>query len=121
MPIARWWRDAEAARAVFGDALPVLPVPLVRPPRPGSPDPENAAAVIASIEQATKLALAGVAAGVVTNPIHKSTLYGVGFPYPGHTEFLAALTGADAAGDDAGEPRPAGGAGHRACLTAPHA
>lgn len=37
--------------------------------------------------------MAGDAAAVVTNPIHKSTLYGVGFAYPGHTEFLAALTG----------------------------
>ena len=84
----------DAAGAVFRDALPVLPVPLRSTPLPGSPDPANAAAVIASIEQATKLALAGIAAGVVTNPIHKSTLYGVGFPYPGHTEFLADLTGA---------------------------
>jgi 4-hydroxythreonine-4-phosphate dehydrogenase len=33
-------------------------------------------------------------AAVVTNPIHKSTLYGTGFAYPGHTEFLAHLTGA---------------------------
>jgi 4-hydroxythreonine-4-phosphate dehydrogenase len=38
--------------------------------------------------------MAGKAAAVVTNPIHKSTLYGIGFPHPGHTEFLAALTGA---------------------------
>jgi 4-hydroxythreonine-4-phosphate dehydrogenase len=79
--------------AVFAEALGVLPVPLAAPPRPGVPDPANAAAVIASIEQATKAALAGTARGVVTNPIHKSTLYGAGFPYPGHTEFLAALTG----------------------------
>ena len=84
----------DAAGAVFRDALPVLSVPLAAVPCPGTPDPVNAAAVIASIEQATMLALAGTAAGVVTNPIHKSTLYGAGFPYPGHTEFLAALTGA---------------------------
>jgi 4-hydroxythreonine-4-phosphate dehydrogenase len=82
-----------AGGAVFAEALPVLPVPLAAPPRPGVPDPANAASVIASIEQATKAALAGTAAGIVTNPIHKSTLYGTGFPYPGHTEFLAALTG----------------------------
>lgn len=78
----------------FAEALPVLPVRLAVPSRPGHPDPANAAAVIASIEQATKLALSGEAAAVVTNPIHKSTLYGTGFAYPGHTEFLAALTGA---------------------------
>jgi 4-hydroxythreonine-4-phosphate dehydrogenase len=85
---------AGAAGAVFREALPVLPIKLAAPPVPGQADPANAAAVIASIERATKLTLAGEAAAVVTNPIHKSTLYGVGFPYPGHTEFLAALTGA---------------------------
>ena len=83
---------AGAAAAVFRDALPVLPIKLGAIPRPGHADPANAAAVIASIEQATKLTLAGETAAVVTNPIHKSTLYGTGFAYPGHTEFLAALT-----------------------------
>ena len=78
----------------FADALPVLPIRLAVPAIPGTPNPANAAAVIASIEQATKLTLAGEAAAVVTNPIHKSTLYGTGFAHPGHTEFLAALTGA---------------------------
>jgi len=85
---------AGAAGAVFRDALPVLPIKLGTPPVPGRADPANAQAVIASIEQATKLTLAGETAAVVTNPIHKSTLYGIGFPHPGHTEFLAALTNA---------------------------
>lgn len=80
----------DAAR--FADALPVLPVRLAAPPLPGRPDPANAPAVIASIEQATKLALAGAVGAVVTNPINKAALYHAGFPYPGHTEFLAALT-----------------------------
>jgi len=31
---------------------------------------------------------------MVTNPINKAALYQAGFHYPGHTEFLAALTGA---------------------------
>ena len=30
----------------------------------------------------------------MTNPINKAALYQAGFAYPGHTEFLAALTGA---------------------------
>ena len=50
--------------------------------------------MVASIERATALALAGAAGGVVTNPINKAALYQAGFAYPGHTEFLAALTGA---------------------------
>jgi len=77
----------------FGDALPVLPVKLQAPPQPGKPDAANAPAVIAAIEQAVAFARAGVVGGMVTNPIHKAALYGAGFKYPGHTEFVAALCG----------------------------
>jgi 4-hydroxythreonine-4-phosphate dehydrogenase len=45
-----------------------------------------------AIELATRLTQSGETAAVVTNPISKATLYGAGFKYPGHTEFLAALT-----------------------------
>ncbi|HYZ63268.1 MAG TPA: 4-hydroxythreonine-4-phosphate dehydrogenase PdxA [Acetobacteraceae bacterium] len=82
------------ARAVFADALPVLPTKLAVPARPGHPDPANAGPVLASIEQAVRLAQDGQASAVVTNPISKATLYRAGFPHPGHTEFLGALTGA---------------------------
>jgi len=37
------------------------------------------------------MALAGRTRAVVTNPIHKKSLYQAGFHYPGHTEFLASL------------------------------
>ncbi len=84
----------DAAGAIFPNALPVLPIKLGARPVFGTPDPANAPAVIASIEQSVRLVQAGLAAAVVTNPIHKSTLTGAGFAYPGHTEFLAALTGA---------------------------
>ncbi len=84
----------ESAELIFADALPVLPVVLPGTPRPGRPDIANAPAVIASIKRATKLARDGGVSGVVTNPINKAALYHAGFAYPGHTEFLAALTGA---------------------------
>jgi 4-hydroxythreonine-4-phosphate dehydrogenase len=80
------------ARRVFPDRLPVLPLPLAVPARAGHPDTRNAAAVIASIETAVRLTRAGETSAVVTNPIAKSVLYQAGFSYPGHTEFLAALT-----------------------------
>ncbi len=82
-----------AAAAVFPGALPVLGQRLPAPAVAGRPDPANGAAVTASIERAVELALAGQAAGLVTNPIHKRTLYDSGFAYPGHTELLAALAG----------------------------
>lgn len=84
---------AAAAADIFHEALPVLPVRLAAPAVPGRPDKANARAVISSIERATDLALRGVVGGVVTNPINKAALYDAGFEYPGHTEFLAALTG----------------------------
>ena len=83
-----------AAVSVFADALPVLSVTLAVPPSAGHPNAVNAPAVVASIEQATRLAMAGGVGAVVTNPINKAALYDAGFAYPGHTEFLAALTGA---------------------------
>jgi 4-hydroxythreonine-4-phosphate dehydrogenase len=82
---------AEAATA-FRHALPVLPCPLATSaPPPGHPDPGHAAAVIRSIDEAVKLALAGAVAGIVTNPIQKETLYAAGFRHEGHTDYLADL------------------------------
>ncbi|MBX2856300.1 MAG: 4-hydroxythreonine-4-phosphate dehydrogenase PdxA [Rhodobacteraceae bacterium] len=95
-PVARLDQPEQAA-ATFPDALPVLPEPLPGPPIvPGAPNPAHAAATIRSIERAVVLARSGMARAVVTNPINKKALYdGAGFPYPGHTEFLAALGGVD--------------------------
>jgi 4-hydroxythreonine-4-phosphate dehydrogenase len=78
----------------FADALPVLPLHLDEPATPGTPSGANAPAIIASIEQAVRLTQSGAALAVVTNPISKEVLLNAGFPHPGHTEFLAALTGA---------------------------
>jgi len=83
---------AKDAAAAFADALPVLDLPLTAQVTPGQPTPAAAAQVIAWIERAVALALAGEAAGVVTAPIAKATLYEAGFAYPGHTEFVGALT-----------------------------
>jgi 4-hydroxythreonine-4-phosphate dehydrogenase len=93
VPIAEISAPAEAP-AIFPNALPVLPVKLAEPPHPGRPNKANAHAVIASIERATAFCLSSEASGMVTNPINKAALYDAGFAYPGHTEFLAALTGA---------------------------
>jgi len=62
--------------------------------KPGKPHSANAAAVTEAIEIAAAACLAGEAAAMVTAPIHKAVLNAAGFTFPGHTEFLAHLTGA---------------------------
>ncbi|WP_336763184.1 4-hydroxythreonine-4-phosphate dehydrogenase PdxA [Asaia sp. VD9] len=85
--------NVDQALAVFDEALPVLPCLLPGKVIPGQPDTAMAGAVIASIEQATRLALQGDVTAVVTNPISKLVLKQGGFGFPGHTEFLASLCG----------------------------
>lgn len=58
----------------------------------GSPDIANAPLVIEAIETAVHLAKTGDVRGIVTCPIAKANLYDAGFSYPGHTEFLGALS-----------------------------
>jgi 4-hydroxythreonine-4-phosphate dehydrogenase len=60
----------------------------------GRPDAAAAPAIMQSIERAVNLVQQGTASAVVTNPIAKAVLYGAGFPFPGHTEYLAALASA---------------------------
>jgi len=90
VPILAIKELAEAAET-FATALPVRPVPLPARPHPGVPDPANAPAVIAAIEEATQAVVCGQAAALITNPIAKHVLAQAGFAYPGHTDFLAAL------------------------------
>jgi len=80
------------ASAVFAEALPVLNSPLLHPPVPGAPSADAAPSIARWIETAVGLALSGDAAGVVTAPIAKATLYAGGFRHPGHTEFVGELT-----------------------------
>jgi len=46
-----------------------------------------------AVEAAAKLALSGEVDAIVTAPAHKHALHIAGFPYPGHTEWLAQLAG----------------------------
>jgi 4-hydroxythreonine-4-phosphate dehydrogenase len=72
--------------------LHVIPISWKAAPIAGVPDPANAPQVIDAIRKAVLWSQLGTAAGIVTNPIQKSSLYDAGFAYPGHTEFLASLS-----------------------------
>jgi len=81
-------RPAESYCYVSEIDWPVLP-------EPGTPAAANAPVIISAIEQAVEQVKQGRFSALVTNPIAKSVLYQHGFEFPGHTEFLAALDGAD--------------------------
>ncbi len=83
----------EETQRHFSSKLPVLPLALPEAVAPGLPSTANASAVIGAIERAVQLVQAGLAGALVTNPIHKQTLYRAGFDFPGHTEYLAHLAG----------------------------
>jgi 4-hydroxythreonine-4-phosphate dehydrogenase len=60
-----------------------------------------------SVETAVRMALQGEVDAIVTAPAHKHALHLAGFPYPGHTEWLAHLAGdVDVAMMLAAEPEP---------------
>ena len=83
---------AEAATSA-ADTLPLLPHDFAAPARPGLPAAENAQGVIDVIARGVDLVRMGAAAALCTAPIHKKALKdGAGFAFPGHTEYLAALT-----------------------------
>lgn len=85
--------DISEATAVFAAALPVL--------RPSAGNAaasdDNAAVAIAAIDTAIALCRSGDCAAMVTNPIHKKTLWDSGFKFPGHTEYIADACGGGSA------------------------
>lgn len=91
-PIARITDMAEVTRC-FADALPVLTVEDAGEIEPGAPDADGARCALHSLELAVGLARSGAASALVTGPVSKAQLYGVGFTHPGQTEFVAERCG----------------------------
>lgn len=60
---------------------------------PGKATPAGGRAAGLSLDLACDLCLRGLAKGMVTLPLNKAMLMAAGFPFPGHTEFLAAKAG----------------------------
>ena len=84
--------DPAAAAACFAQGLPVLHRPLAEHPAAGKISTATAPQVIAAIDEAVALAMAGQASAIVTNPIQKEALYAAGFRHQGHTDYLAHLS-----------------------------
>lgn len=72
---------------------------------PGKPTAETARAALDALEQAAAMLASGEIDAVVTAPVGKEGLHGLGFDFPGQTEFFAARLGCD---------------NHAMCLTGHH-
>ena len=83
-------RDIQAARG----HLIVLRATLERPSIPGQLDPANSRYVLHTLELAADRCIDGTFAALATAPVHKGVINEAGFAFTGHTEFLAARTGA---------------------------
>ncbi len=71
----------------------VLPVALGRRAVPGVPDPANADYVLSCLRRAARGCLDGEFTALVTGPVHKAVINEAGYPFTGHTEFLAREAG----------------------------
>ena len=80
-------------RPAADDVMNVTSLDLKRL-KPGKPAKEAGMALISYIEEAVFVAAIGDAAAMVTCPISKEAAKMAGFSFPGHTEFIAWLTGA---------------------------
>jgi 4-hydroxythreonine-4-phosphate dehydrogenase len=83
-------RDADAA---FDHGLPLFSLAAAEAGIPGHPSVAGAHCSLDSLEIAVGLARSGSAAAVVTGPVSKEQLYGIGFSHPGQTEFVAERCG----------------------------
>jgi 4-hydroxythreonine-4-phosphate dehydrogenase len=85
--------DPQRADAVFDQGLPFIALHAPEEVLPGHPCVAGAHCSLDSLELAVGLARSGSAAAVVTGPVSKEQLYGIGFSHPGQTEFVAERCG----------------------------
>ncbi len=84
--------DRPAAAQTPGE-LTVLPLALRARATPGELNRANAEYVLEGLRRAIRGCVEGEFAALVTAPVHKGIINAAGFPFTGHTEFLAAETG----------------------------
>ncbi len=121
VPLALIEAPSEAGD-IFVDALPILQAgpALAGDFAPGKPSSAHAACVTAAIETGVRLCLEDKAGALVTAPIAKHVMYEAGFDFPGHTEYLADLTGHAHQEGPRGPAMMLAGGGLRVVLTSIH-
>ncbi|MDP9199750.1 MAG: 4-hydroxythreonine-4-phosphate dehydrogenase PdxA [Pseudomonadota bacterium] len=88
------WREAAPVIPHRAGTMPVLVRPLAKPALAGKPDPANARYVLALLDAAMEGCLDGRFAAMATAPVQKSSINDAGIGFSGHTEYLAARSGA---------------------------
>lgn len=83
-----------SGRGNISPAVYVLPISTSRPVKAGKLDPVNSPYVIECLRRAVQGCGRHEFDALVTGPVHKGVLNDAGIPFTGHTEFLAAESGA---------------------------
>lgn len=91
LPLALYEAGARPPAAQPG-RLGILPTELAHESVAGRLDPANAEYVLNTLRRAVSGCQAGEFDALVTGPVHKGVINEAGFPFTGHTEFLAELT-----------------------------
>ena len=89
--------DPGQADAAFDVGLPLFQIMAAQADVPGQPTVAGAHCSLDALELAVGLARSGSVSAVVTGPVSKEQLYGIGFTHPGQTEFVAERCGIAAA------------------------
>ena len=95
MPLKMADYPAAAGAPPRAGALAVLHVPLAQAAVPGRLNPANSGYVLRTLEVAADGCREGAFDAMVTAPLQKSVINDAGIAFTGHTEFLAAHTGAE--------------------------
>lgn len=94
LPLTLQTYDKDApVQPVPAGHLTVLPVELTEPCQIGQLNPANSRYVLKTITKAVKGCMNGDFAAMVTGPVHKGVINQAGFPFTGHTEYIADITG----------------------------
>jgi len=72
--------------------IKIQTVKLAKQATAGELDAENARYVLETIKQAVQYCQQDTATALVTGPVHKGIINQAGYPFTGHTEYLAELT-----------------------------
>jgi len=82
----------KTARCNAQGEIKIIPVKLANQAVSGKLDLKNAHYVLDTIRQAVQYCQQNTSTALVTGPVHKAIINQAGFPFSGHTEYLAKLT-----------------------------